>query len=59
MIDLGEDFASCLVDPVVLDATPSNYDPADATYEWSLDGTVLTAETNPTLSATQNGIYSV
>ena len=59
MIDLGEDFASCLVDPVVLDAIPSNYDPADATYEWSLDGTVLTAETNPTLSATQNGIYSV
>jgi hypothetical protein len=59
MIDVGEDFASCLVDPVVLDATPSNYDPADATFEWSLDGNVLTAETNPTLSASQNGTYSV
>lgn len=59
LIELGDNVETCFFDPVVLDATPSNYNPADATYEWSLDGTVLAGETNPTLNATQYGTYSV
>ncbi len=58
-IELGDNIETCFFDPVVLDASPSNYDPADATYEWSLDGNVLAGETNPTLNATQYGVYSV
>src|SRR5690606_16561698 len=48
-IELGANIETCFFAPVVLDASPSNYNPADATYEWSLDGTVLVGETNPTL----------
>ncbi len=59
LIDLGEDIASCLLDPITLDASPSNYNPALATYEWSFNGTVIPGETNPTLTVTQNGTYSV
>lgn len=59
LIDLGEDIATCFFEPLILDATPSNYDPAEVTFEWSLDGTVIANETNPTLNATQYGTYSV
>ncbi len=59
LIELGDNVETCFFTPVILDATPSNYNPADATYEWSLDGTVLAGETNPTLNATQYGTYSV
>ncbi|RDK88239.1 choice-of-anchor L domain-containing protein [Marinirhabdus gelatinilytica] len=58
-IELGDDVTSCFVDPVLLDATPSNYNVADATFEWSLDGTVIPGETNATLNATEAGTYSV
>src|SRR5690606_37492410 len=34
-IELGGNIETCFFDPIVLDATPSNYNPADATYEWS------------------------
>jgi gliding motility-associated-like protein len=56
--DLGPDAASCFYEPVVLDATPSNYNPSQATYEWLLDGQVLVGETNPILNATQPGTYT-
>ncbi len=59
LIELGDNFETCFNEPVVLDASPSNYNPADATYEWSLNGVVLAGETNPTLNATQYGVYSV
>ncbi len=59
LIELGDNIETCFFDTVVLDATPSNYNPADATYEWSLDGVVLAGETNPTLIASQYGTYSV
>ncbi|HNP68004.1 MAG TPA: gliding motility-associated C-terminal domain-containing protein [Aequorivita sp.] len=59
LIELGDNIETCFFDPIVLDASPSNYDPTDATYEWSLDGVVLAGETNPTLNATQYGVYSV
>ena len=59
LIELGDNIETCFFDPIILDASPSNYDPTDATYEWSLDGVVLAGETNPTLNATQYGVYSV
>ncbi|MDN3722911.1 gliding motility-associated C-terminal domain-containing protein [Aequorivita sp. SDUM287046] len=59
LIDLGANVETCFYEPFVLDASPSNYNPADATYEWSLDGIILAGETSPTLNATQYGIYSV
>ncbi|MCZ4238180.1 hypothetical protein O4H25_15175, partial [Staphylococcus equorum] len=39
-IELGDNVETCFDAPIVLDASPSNYNPADATYEWSLDGVV-------------------
>jgi gliding motility-associated-like protein len=59
IIDLGEDFQSCLGQALELDASPSNYDPALATYEWSLNGNVIVDETNATLTISQTGEYSV
>ncbi|MEZ4778249.1 MAG: gliding motility-associated C-terminal domain-containing protein [Flavobacteriaceae bacterium] len=59
IFDLGEDLQSCFEENVVLDASPSNYDPTLATYEWSLDGTVIAGETGATLEATTPGNYSV
>jgi gliding motility-associated-like protein len=58
-IALGDDFQTCFENPIVLDASPSNYDPSLATYEWSLDGTVLIGETQAEYTATQIGTYSV
>ncbi|WP_026450936.1 gliding motility-associated C-terminal domain-containing protein [Aequorivita capsosiphonis] len=59
LFDLGDNMETCFSEPVILDATPSNYNPTDATYEWSLDGTVLADETNPTLNASDYGVYTV
>lgn len=58
-ISLGENFSTCFNEVVLLDASPSNYDPSIATYEWSLDGTVLSGETNATLNVQEVGVYSV
>lgn len=59
-IDLGEDMNTCFIDPVILDATPSNYpDPTLLTYEWTMNGTVMAGETNPTLNITGAGTYGV
>jgi|26BtaG_2_1085354.scaffolds.fasta_scaffold00004_161 gliding motility-associated-like protein len=59
-IDLGEDMNTCFVNPVTLDATPSNYnDPNALTYEWTLNGTVITGETSATLDITAAGTYGV
>ncbi len=41
--------------PIILDATSG----AGATYTWFLDGVELVGETNPTLSATVDGVYRV
>ena len=59
IIDLGEDFETCFEEEIILDATPSNYDPADVTYEWSFNGTVIAGETNVTLTVSQVGEYTV
>ncbi|PKP27085.1 MAG: hypothetical protein CVU03_00635 [Bacteroidetes bacterium HGW-Bacteroidetes-2] len=57
-INLGEDFATCFENQVILDATPTNYNPQLATFEWFLDGVVL-ANTLATLEVVENGAYSV
>ncbi len=59
IIELGETINSCLVDPIILDATPSNVDPSTVTYAWFLDSVVLIDETAATLSVTQEGVYTV
>lgn len=56
---MGSDFETCFDEQVVLDASPSNYDPSLATYEWSLNGTVIAGETSQTLVVTEAGTYSV
>lgn len=58
-VSLGPDFSSCFNEIVLLDATPSNYDPTLASFEWSLNGTVLTGETNASLIADAPGNYTV
>jgi len=55
LITLGDDFETCYIDDVILDGSPSNYDPTLATYVWSLNGTILSSETNPTITVNQYG----
>ncbi len=59
IIELGAGFESCFDQDVVLDATPENYDGAEATYVWSQDGTILDDETTPLLFVTEAGTYEV
>ena len=59
LVELGPDSETCFEEVLVLDASPSNIDPALANYEWSVDGTVLVGETQPTLLVTEIGVYSV
>ncbi len=59
MLDLGEDISSCLEDPLTLDATPTNVDPAAVTYQWFLNGFPIAGATNVTFDATVAGTYSV
>ncbi|MFN2260760.1 MAG: gliding motility-associated C-terminal domain-containing protein [Psychroflexus sp.] len=44
IIDLGEDIVSCDLNGIILDATPSNFDPNNTLYEWSLNGNVINGE---------------
>lgn len=59
-IDLGEDMNTCFEDPVILDATPSNYsDPSIFEFSWMRNGTLISGETSSTLTVTEPGRYSV
>ncbi len=58
-IELGDAIESCLENTTTLDASPSNADPATATYEWSLGGVVIAGETGPTLDIDAAGTYQV
>lgn len=59
-IELGADQTSCEINAVTLDATPTNVSELTGlTYEWTLDGTVLSSETNATLNVAQAGTYEV
>jgi len=55
------DLNSCFIDPAteVLDASPSNIDPALATYQWFLDGVEIIGETSQTLIIDEPGTYTV
>ena len=57
--DLGQDISTCFENPVILDATPSNQNLADVSFEWIRNGAALLSETNPTLEVTESGIYEV
>jgi len=58
--DLGEDQLICDDEMIILDATPSNLSElTDVTYAWFQDGTLLPAETNPTLDIAVSGTYAV
>ncbi len=59
IIELGEDFNTCFETEDLLDASPSNMDPEDASYQWSLDGNVIAGEISVTLSISQFGTYGV
>ena len=52
-IELGPGIETCFEDQVILDASPSNMDPSEATYLWS------TGETTQSIIVTEIGIYSV
>jgi len=56
-VDLGPD--TCLGPDTLLDATPTNYDVEDVTFEWALNGEVLTGETAATLVPSAQGTYTV
>ena len=58
IIDLPEELMTCFDGDVFLDATPSNYDLSEVTFEWTQDGTVL-GETGPILIVTVGGTYGV
>lgn len=61
IVELGEGFETCFEEATILDASPSNYDPATATYQWMLDGVVIPSEINATIDVTLYGYgtYSV
>ncbi|HIC30991.1 MAG TPA: hypothetical protein EYO76_03650, partial [Flavobacteriaceae bacterium] len=54
-VDLGEDITTCDAS-VTLDANTNN---PQATYQWFLDGNILSSETNSTLNVTADGNYTV
>ncbi|MFT5103144.1 MAG: gliding motility-associated-like protein [Candidatus Latescibacterota bacterium] len=58
ILDLPEEIMTCFDGDVFLDATPSNYDPSEVTFEWTQDGTVL-GETGPVLTVNTGGTYGV
>ncbi|MGO3181459.1 MAG: gliding motility-associated C-terminal domain-containing protein [Aequorivita sp.] len=58
LFNLGNDIETCFAEPLVLDASPSNYDPTEATYEWSMDGEILVEETSSTLLVNEIGTYA-
>src|SRR5690606_24199978 len=57
-VNLTDDLQTCFDSEVILEAELSVQNPA-ATYEWSLDGTVIVGETNSTLIITEIGTYTV
>ncbi|MFT7628973.1 MAG: gliding motility-associated-like protein, partial [Ulvibacter sp.] len=57
-ISLGANIDTCFEDAVILDGSPSNFDPALASYVWSLNGNVITGATNAILAPTEHGTYT-
>jgi len=64
VFDLEDQYVLCLSsnDESVVPIPPvidTGLSPADYDFEWSLDGTLLTTETEPSLIPTQSGTYTV
>ena len=59
-VDIAGVSTLCDGETNTLDATPLNLSELqNPTYVWTLDGTVLPGETNPTLDITEGGLYEV
>jgi hypothetical protein len=58
VIDLGSNFETCFENPVFLDASPSNFPSASATYEWTFNGAPISATTS-VIEVTEFGTYAV
>lgn len=58
-IELGNPIQKCAQDTEILQVDILNLDPAQVSYQWFLDGGILTGETNQTLEVVNEGIYSV
>ncbi len=60
IVDLGGDRSFCAddVESYPIDATPSNIDVSEVTFSWFQNG-VLLDETEPILTVTESGVYSV
>lgn len=59
LFDLGNNIETCFAEPIVLDASPSNYNPEDVTYVWTLNGEIIVEENGPTLIVNEIGTYGV
>ena len=59
IIDLGSDFATCFDTTVLLDASPSNLNPNDVTYQWFLDGALQIGIDTSTFEIFDLGTYEV
>jgi gliding motility-associated-like protein len=55
---LPADFTVCSSNAGTISVTAGNYDPAEATYAWTLNNLPL-ADTTPTIDVTDNGVYEV
>ena len=55
---LTDDVTICEGTSTILTVTPTNFDIADATFIWTLDGVTLT-ESGPSITATLGGSYEV
>ncbi|HEX8268526.1 MAG TPA: choice-of-anchor L domain-containing protein, partial [Flavobacterium sp.] len=58
LVTITPDFSLCAGTAGTIVVTPTNFDPADATYSWTLDGVPLN-DTTGTITVTQGGIYVV
>lgn len=59
VIELGSDIESCFEENIILDATPSNFDPNTVTYEWFLNGELQIGVNTPQFEIFDNGTYEV
>lgn len=58
-IDLGADFSTCFDTPVILDASPSNLNETEVTYQWFLDGVLQVGIDTATFEIFDLGTYEV
>lgn len=57
-VDLGADFDTCFENEIILDATPTNADVSEVTFQWFQDGVEL-PDTTATIEIVELGNYEV